>query len=431
MHPAASVATAPPGGARAWLIWSLGALSFAYAFLQRIAPSVMVQDLMAEFAVGAAMLGNLSAIYLYAYAGLQIPIGVLIDRWGARLMIALALAVAGAGSLLFGTAETLGLAYLGRLLIGVGSAVGFVGTLMLVGEWFPPGRFALLSGLTMTVAMVCTVGAQAPLAALVLTSGWRATLIVGAVAAFGLAAAIALIVRNRPETRAGETRPRQTWGDLARGLGETLVNRQVWNSAVLAATYSAIMLSFGGLWGPAYLALRYDISRPEAAFYTSFVFLGVAVGAPTMGWLTDRLRRRKAPLVAVSTLQLLVALFLFLEAPIGVPYIIVPIFLLGLLSGSVTVCYAYGREVTRPGVEGAVTGFVNAFTVGSGALFQPVIGLLLDLHWDGARADGLPLYALADYRFAFWSLIAVCAVSIACALMLRETGARRLALAGS
>ncbi len=67
---------------RAWLVWGLGALSFSYAFFQRVAPSVMVGELMRDFAVGAAVLGNLSAIYLYAYAGLQVPIGLLLDRWG-------------------------------------------------------------------------------------------------------------------------------------------------------------------------------------------------------------------------------------------------------------------------------------------------------------------------------------------------------------
>lgn len=416
------------GGARAWLIWSLGATTFAYAFVQRITPSVMVHDLMVEFAVGAAVLGNLSAIYLYVYAGLQIPIGILIDRWGARLMIALALAVAGAGSLLFGLAESLAAAYLGRLLIGIGSAVGFVGTLMLAGEWFRPERFALLSGLTMTVAMLCAVGAQAPLAAMVEASGWRATLLLGAVVAFVLAVAVLLLVRNRPPAATGQARPRQAWRDLARGLGETLATPQIWNASILSATYSAIMLSFGGLWGPPYLMVRFGMSRPEAAFWVSFLFLGLAIGAPLFGWLTDRIRRRKAPFVAVAAGQLLVALYLFLEAPLPASLVVVPIFLLGLLSGTVTVCYAYGREVTRPGVEGAVTGFINAFTVGSGALFQPLIGYLLDLHWDGTRTDGLPVYALADYRFAFLSLIAACVVSVVCALMLRETYARRIGL---
>ena len=152
------------GGFYAALIWSLAAISFGYAFFHRVAPSVMVSDLMTEFAIGGAMLGVLSALYFYPYVLLQIPLGALLETVGARLLLTLALCTAGAGSVLFGLAEHLYLAYFGRILIGVGCGVGFLGSLALASRWFPPSRFGFLAGLTMFIGMGSGMLAQGPLA---------------------------------------------------------------------------------------------------------------------------------------------------------------------------------------------------------------------------------------------------------------------------
>ena len=119
-----------------WFMWSLGALFFCYGFFQRVAPSVLVSDLMRDFGVGAAVLGNLSAFYFYAYAGMQLPLGVLVDNWGPRRILTGGALVCGLGTLMFATADTLGPAYLGRFLIGAGAGFAFVATLKLAATWF-------------------------------------------------------------------------------------------------------------------------------------------------------------------------------------------------------------------------------------------------------------------------------------------------------
>ena len=141
----------------------VGAAFFAYAFVLRVAPSVMVDDLMATFAVGGAVLGNLSAFYFYAYSGLQIPVGIALDRVGPRRLMTVAAAVVGIGTLLFAYAETIGIAYVGRALIGVGCAFSWAGTLAIVNRWFPE-RFALLAGVSQAIAMGGAMLGQGPLA---------------------------------------------------------------------------------------------------------------------------------------------------------------------------------------------------------------------------------------------------------------------------
>lgn len=411
-------------GLRPWGIWALGGIGFGLAFFMRVSPSAMVGDLMRDFAVGAAVLGNLSAIYFYVYAGLQIPIGTLMDRWGPRLMIASSVAVSGLGAVLFGVAPTVEIAYLGRALVGGGSACAFVGSLILVGRWFPPNRFAFLSGLTMFVGMAGGIVGQGPLAVLLTVTDWRTTMFGAAAFAAALSAAVWLVVRDHPDeanaaARANTARNANLLGNVAAAMRIA----PVWIIGGVAASMSGLLLAFGGLWGVPYLMVRFGIGRPDAAFFTSFNLIGWALGAPLCGWFSDRIERRKAPLLAAAivTLASLVALFF---GGFGLAVSTALIFLVGLSSGCMILCFALARENTPHSIHGSVTGFINTGTVGAGALLQPIIGLLLDWQWDGTIVEGVRVYSAGAYEIAFLSLVAWSAMGVACALAVRETYCR-------
>ena len=132
---------------QAWFAWTAAAVFFFYAFVLRVSPGVMVGELMAEFQVGGAVFGTLSSLYFYTYAPLQLPAGMLMDRYGARRLITAAVALAALGAAFFAVAPTLETAYLARLLIGFGSGFSFVGALTVSTQLFPPARFAMMAGL--------------------------------------------------------------------------------------------------------------------------------------------------------------------------------------------------------------------------------------------------------------------------------------------
>ena len=118
--------------------------------------------MMADFAIGATVLGVLSGLYFYPYVLLQIPLRALLDRLGPRLLLSSALFIAGGGSLIFGLADSLAAAYVGRILVGIGSAAGFLSSLSLAARWFSPSKFSLVAGLTMFCGMVSGMGAKHP-----------------------------------------------------------------------------------------------------------------------------------------------------------------------------------------------------------------------------------------------------------------------------
>lgn len=411
----------PAAGWMPWTFWGLGALFYCYGFFQRVAPSVMVTDLMRDFAVSGAVLGNLSAFYFYAYAGLQLPVGVLVDRFGPRRILAMAAMLCGAGSLMFAMADGISMAYLGRLLIGAGAAFTWVGTLKLASDWFEPRRFAMVTGLTLALGMAGAIGGQAPLAALVEVQGWRASL--AGAAAFGavLGVTIWLVVRDR-----GSARPGGGGRGILAGLAATVRTPQNWLTALFGCAMTAPMLAFAALWGVPFMMQAYGLERPAAAASTSLVLAGWAIGAPVAGALSDRIGRRKLPMLSggIAAYLAFAVLIYVPDLPLAAAQAL--LFVNGLVSGVMVIAFAAAREHNAPENAGAALGFVNMAVMAAGAIFQPLIGWVLDLSWSGGVAAGSRVYAVADYRLAFLTLIGIGVVGMAAEVFARETWCRNI-----
>lgn len=410
------------GSARAWFIWFFAALSFGYAFFHRVAPSVMVDDLMAEFAINGAVLGTLTALYFYPYVIMQVPLGALIDRFGVRALLTIALTVGGVGSVIFALAQSIEVAYIGRLLIGFGSAVGFLSSLALAGKWFPPHRFAFMAGLVMFFGMISGIAASGPLAIFVETFGWRSALWSLGGFSILLAILVFVFVRNAPEeTKQTTTAPKETWSAMWQGLKRATKTLEVWKVALVASTMSAPMLTLGGLWGTPYLISAYGLQKTEAAFWMSCLLLGWAFGAPFAGWLSDRIRQRKKLLMLGSfilTSSMGIIVFLPLP-PLWVTLIL--IILLGMSGAAMTITFALVREVTPTDISSSVTGIVNSMTVASGAILQPAVGYLLDQIWDGSIDGNVRLYSVDNFHNGFMLIFITCLIGFITCSRLKDS----------
>lgn len=417
---------APGVRRRAWLVWALGAAFFCYGFFQRTAPSVMTDVLMREFMVSAAALGNLSAFYFYAYAGMQIPVGLSLDRFGPRRMMTGAAAICGAGSLMFALAPDLAVAQLGRLLVGLGAGFAWVGTLTLIGIWFPARRFATMTGILLMLGMAGGVGGQGVLAFIIESFGWRPTMAVAGIVGGVIAVGILLAVRDRMD---GAGAPPPVSRGLTRrviaGLGAALRRPQTWIAAGVNFGMAVPVLAFGGLWSVPYLMQAYGLSRTEAGFSASLVMLGWVFGAPTVGWLSDRIKRRKAPMLGGAVLAFATFATVIYLPGLDLSVVRVLLWCNGFVSASVVLCFAVARENNSPSSAGSITGFVNMASMGAGALAQPLMGLILDLNWGGVEVAGARLYAVEAYRVAFLVPLSTTGLAIVMALLLRETYCRQ------
>ena len=380
--------------ARAGLIaWAVGSLFFLYGFALRVSPSVMVDELMREFQVSALVLGHLSAIYFYVYAAVQIPVGVMMDRIGPRLLMTLACFLCALGCFLFAAAEDIWLAYIGRFLIGLGSAFTWVGVLTIIATSLPAKHFAGFTGGGQLAGTSGAILGQAPLAAAIEWFGWRYS--VYGLGMFGVALAIALWFAVQPRDRsATETAP------LSRALKVAASNPQTWWLALVGMSLTGPVLAFAGLWGVPWFAAVRDVPRSEAAPLLSLVFVGWLLGAPLMGWLSDRLARR-VPLLVVGTLVSGATIASILYLPeLDLTLVAVLLFVSGVGGAVMILTFAAGRDHNPEYARGAALGIINTCVVASGALLQPLIGALLDWQWDGQMQDGVRIYSAAAYQIA-------------------------------
>lgn len=397
--------------------WLTGALFFFYAWVLRVAPSVMVEDLMRDFSVGAAVLGHLSAAYFYGYAGMQIPVGLLLDRFGPRRLMSFAALVCAGGCVLLANSTTLAGATAGRFLIGASAAFSLVGSMAVAGQWFAAQHFAILSGLSMALGMAGGVFGQAPLRLAVEASDWRTTTLLLAVGGLALAVFAWATVRDRWRGSGG-------LGQALAGLAIILRHPQTWLIALTGLGTSGPLLGFASLWGVPFLETTYGLQRTQAATLTSLVFVGWGIGAPLFGWFSDWIGRRRPALVAGLTFETVSLAVLVYIPGLSLWTIAALCLLVGFFGSSQIVVFALARENHTTKLSGTAIGFVNGMVTGAGALFQPLVGLLLDLAWTGQTAAGARIYDLHAYRLALASLIACCLAGLLCLLAVRETYCR-------
>lgn len=411
----------PPKYPPAWLAWSLwgiGVCFYLMGFYQRVAPAVMTSELMREFSISAASLGNLSGFYFYSYVAMQIPTGLLADHWGPRKLLASGAVVAGAGSLLFALAPALVWANLGRLLIGGSVAVAYVALLKLAGHWLPARRFSLASGLALFWGVVGAVGAGVPLRLLVDSFGWRPVMLASGLLILLLAAAAWIFIRDDPAawgyaSHFPERNPRDESGPGPwAGLRRVLQYGNTWLLLWAGAGLAGPVLSFGGLWGVPFLQARYQVTPAQAAAVCSLLLLGLAVGGTAQGVLSDRWGRRK-PLFLAGSLTAAGGWALMIFLPSLPPGAFVGLILLtGLASGIMVTSFAWGKESVPLSLGGTVAGVINMGIMLGPTILQPAIGWMLDARWTGQTLNGVRIYSLQAYQAAFslmlaWSLLAV------------------------
>jgi sugar phosphate permease len=414
-----------------WLILLVPAAIYFFSYFHRIAPAVVAADLMRAFSITAAALGNLAAIYPYVFVVMALPAGSLADTLGPRWTLTLGAATMGIGAAVFGLAPVFGVAYAGRLLVGLGASVILVSFLRLAAEWFRPDEFATVSGLSQTVGNVGALVASSPLALLVEAIGWRQSfLMIGGITLL-LAVAAILFVRDRPEAvglapvkSGGAARPALSLGEVLRGIPRVLANPWTWPPVLATAGVYSSLIAFFGLWGVPYLMQVYGLPRVEAANYASLLAIGIVVGAPLVGWLSDRwLRLRRLPFAAFTAIYAACWALLILPADVRLPVTLLGpfFFLLGFTSCGLVVVWSCVREVNDPAHVGIAIGFCNMPVFLGFALLQWLTGAILDARWEGLIAGGARVYPASAYQAAFAVCLAVALAALALACLTKET----------
>lgn len=405
-----------------WIVWGLGCLFYFYECLLQVSPSVMSNELMRDFTVTSHTLGILSGIYFYSYAAMQLPGGVLMDHYGPHRLLTLATTICAISTIAFGLTSNFFMACIARLMIGFGSAFAAVGAMKLAANWFPAQRFALLTGMMVTIGMLGAIGGEAPLALLIDHYGWRHSMIIMGVVGLFLAVLILLIAQDSPNKSSQQAIHQHIDEEpLLRSLLALIKNKQLW----LIAVYGGLMYMstpvFCGLWGVPFLMFKMGLAKATAANYISLVFVGWAIASPLWGIFSNRIGLRKPPLLLGGIGALITSLF-FIYAPIKSGWIMqILLFLFGIFSSGFLPAFAVAKELCSKRYVATGLSFMNMMNMVGIALAQPIIGFILDKLWQGEIVDKVRVYPLEAYHIALSLLPIGIMISLLILPLIKET----------
>jgi MFS family permease len=388
--------------AKAVMIILLATTFYLFEFVLQTSPAVMTDDLMRSFGLNALGVSTLAAFFFYGYAPMQLPGGLLYDRFGPRLMITIAAVVCTIGALIFSQAQTYAVAAIGRLLMGAGGAFSFVGVLIVASRWFPAKYFSLIAGLLQFLGAAAAVVGQVPLAVVVAKIGWRSTLFDVFLVGVVIVILIPLIVRDYPKGVEVPERKKIGHGELF-NLRAIFKNKQTPVIALYSFFAWMPMIVFGALWGVDFLSERFAVSTTVAAEFMAVVWLGVALGSPFFGWWSEKINRRCVPLYVAGALGAIAALLVvYFNLPMWL--VMVCLFLFGVGTSGQALSFALVRDNNTQETVGTAMGFNNFAVVVGGAICQPLVGYLLHLGWSGEIVRGVHYYNVQDFQHAFFLL---------------------------
>jgi MFS family permease len=391
--------------------WLITALYYFYQYVLRSAPAVMMPELSQAFGLSAVGVASLAGLFYYGYSPFSLVAGVALDRWGPRMVVPIGAAAIGVGALLFASGNG-GLASAGRFVQGAGGVFALLGAAYLANTYFPPSRVATLLGATQMFGMAGGFAGQFAVGPAI-ASGlpWKQFWLYMGFIGIAISALLILFLPSSAAKRSGG------WlKEAGQALGTVFRNPQSIMCGLIAGLLFIPTTIFDMVWGVSYLQEAHGFDYGEAVMRSSMVPLGWIIGCPLLGFVSDRIGRRK-PVIVAGAAGLLTCLAWILFGPHErlPPYVVGLV--AGLSSGAAMIPYTVIKEANPSNLSGTATGVVNFLNFTLSALLGPVFAGLL------ARASaGGAARTLEHYQAAFQPLLLGVAFAIVLTLLLRETG---------
>jgi sugar phosphate permease len=399
-----------------WMVFSVICLVYFFVYFHRVSTSVIVTDLLEAFHTNATALGFMSSMYFYLYAFEQPLVGYLSDRLGPRRVIGYWSMAAAAGCFLFGMAPSIGWASVGRALIGLGVGGVYVPAVKAISLWFRKKEFATMIGLLMSMGNFGAVIATTPLAWSTSIWGWRKTFFLIGGITLGLAFVTLLFTRDYAQ--ASEPAPENPSSGSESNAGsrvkasQVLISGRFWIIAMIFFGIYGTLVTLQGLWATPFLMTVLGIERIFASKLNMLIPIGVIIGAPFFGWLTDRFSLSRATtLIAILVVYTLTWVgIIFLYNPLGVVGLAITLLVMGITTGGfISTLWGIVQDIMPSEILGMISGMLNPAPFFGVAAFQVLTGAVLD------RASRVgDLYPLSGFRNAFL----ICLVAIVICLVL-------------
>jgi MFS family permease len=390
--------------------WLLTAVFYFYQYSMRSAPGVMVPELSSAFGLSAVGVASLVGLFYYGYAPFSLVAGMAMDQLGPRKVVPIGAACVAIGALLFSTGDTT-LGGIGRFLQGAGGVFALIGAIYLVTTFMPASRAALLVGVTQMFGMAGGSAGQFVVGPMISSGvGWNVFWLAMGVIGIPIAAILLFLIPRREQSA-----PKPALGSAFKAMGAVFINPQSILCGLIAGLFFIPTTIFDMVWGVRYLEEAHGVPYSVAVLRSASVPFGWIIGCPLLGWLSDRIGRRR-PVIIGSGIVLAGCLAAILYLPPGT----FPPFTLGLLtgiaSGAAMIPYTVIKEANRPEHSGTATGVINFVNFSLTALLGPIFASRLMASSGGGERG------IDHYQATFTPLLYGVALAVLLTVMLRETG---------
>ncbi|QIV95460.1 sugar phosphate permease [Allofrancisella inopinata] len=420
----------------AWIIIAFSSFLLFDKYIMQVFPSLITDDMMQSFGTNATQTGALGSAYFWSIIICQLFIaGPIVDKFGFRLISPISITISAAGVILFVVAANFGslsTAYIARIITGMGVSFATISYLKAVSVWFDPRKFAFAASFLATAAMIGALCAQAPLAYLIaLCNDWKMAMLLVCIASLFIAVTYYIVVRDYNPQQPEASSSNNQLGTLE-ALKQVVKNKNNWYLTLYVGLSFTAVDAFAGFWGNAYFREAYNISKEQAASIISMIFIGMAIGSPILGKLSEILDNRKCVMVVFHIIGT-IALSIVLLTKTSTFASAILLFIFGICLGIYMLSFAIGNRVNPIIITATVAAFINTGEPILGAIFDPLIGYFLDWSWTGKFMNSageiisqktssldIKYFELASYHFAFTTLVASMAISLIILLLIKD-----------
>lgn len=369
-----------------WLNWGVASLFALVQFLLQASTGLMAEAWQHEFNLTTTQVGSLSAAFYLSYVLMQIPVGLVYDRFGTEKIMSAALLLVCIGTFALGLSQNYWQGFVARIVMGVGCSFGFVGMLYVTSAWFNERHFALLVGIGEALAMLGVASGELGMAWIISAYGWRQMMFMAGFAIFVIMIFAVLFIRNNEK---GQLAQPAISLPFTYAIKQVLCNKQIWAGGIYGFALFAIIAVFVTLWGVPFYTQYQTYSLHTASAMMSMVFIGTAAGAPFMGFIISRwnIRPRVMTYSAIATAILFGIILYWPSLSEQLTYLV--LFLVGFSSASYVQIFAIIKESVALNLRATALGTANMIFMFCAPILQPLVGKALERQYSFSNALSL------------------------------------------
>ncbi|AZL16043.1 MFS transporter [Rickettsiales endosymbiont of Stachyamoeba lipophora] len=381
---------------RTLIIWLVPTIFFAYQFMIRNTPGLLVDELTSQFHINALQFALFSSLFYASYSLMQIPIGILLDKYNPRFVLSAVMALYSIGAIVFASTDNFYIALIARILMGIGSVIGFLGSAKMASLYFPPKQYSFLISLTFTAGFLGAMYGGKPIALLITQYSWQ--YIYYTFAAFGLLLSIVpLLMLTDKQEKFEDNLPSITFKDLG-------LYFKKYKTVVFVAICGGLMMGptegFADAWGVKYLTTIFHLSKSDASFAVSMVYLGLCIGGPLMVFISEKLNCDIITVLFCGFIMTISLSILLSIDHLSYAQIIACCFVTGLGCGSQVVIFTINSKLVTNEFAAITAAITNSIVMSSGFFIHLIIGFVIDLVNQGSIANNLRIYTKDELKYS-------------------------------